>query len=52
VATERALILWPCALLERPAFPERIAGHSAAGRRVIGGDFTLEAIEREHVIRS
>ena len=49
-AIERALILWPAAVLEPAAFPERIAGQPAAGPR-LGADCTLEAIEREHLLR-
>ena len=47
-AIERALILWPSAILEPAAFPERIAGARARGPYV-GGPFTLETIERAHI---
>jgi two-component system, NtrC family, response regulator AlgB len=49
-AIERAAILWPAPLIDPAAFPERIAAHAARGPR-LGGDDTLEAIEREHVLR-
>jgi NtrC-family two-component system response regulator AlgB len=49
-ALERALILWPSNVLEREAFPERIAGSVAQGPQ-IGGDVTLEDLEREHILR-
>ncbi|WP_434385513.1 sigma-54-dependent transcriptional regulator [Melittangium boletus] len=49
-AVERALIVWPAAVLEPPAFPERIA--AATGQQVVlGGPHTLEEVEREHVLR-
>jgi len=49
-AIERAVILWPAQVIEPQAFPERIAAHAAAGPR-LGGDYTLDAIEREHILR-
>jgi NtrC-family two-component system response regulator AlgB len=49
-AIERAVILWPAQVIEPQAFPESIAGPSTAGPR-LGGDFSLEAIEREHVLQ-
>jgi NtrC-family two-component system response regulator AlgB len=49
-ALERALILWPSNVLEREAFPERIAGAVAQGPQ-IGGDVTLDQLEREHILR-
>jgi two-component system, NtrC family, response regulator AlgB len=48
-AIERALILWPAAVLEPDAFPDKIARPPAAP--VLGGDSTLEEIEREHIQR-
>jgi NtrC-family two-component system response regulator AlgB len=45
---ERALILWPSTRLPPQAFPDRIAGSSTEGPQV-GGDFSLEAIERRHI---
>jgi NtrC-family two-component system response regulator AlgB len=47
-AVERALILWPSPHLEPQAFPERIAG-SKQPQPSVGGNFTLEAIERTHI---
>jgi NtrC-family two-component system response regulator AlgB len=49
-AIERALILWPAQVLEPAAFPERIVGRSESGPR-LGGDFTVEEIERDHIER-
>jgi NtrC-family two-component system response regulator AlgB len=46
---ERAMILWPSPRLEPQAFPERIAGAKERGPSV-GGDFTVEAIERVHIL--
>jgi len=48
-AMERATILWPAPLIEPQAFSERVAPQASAVR--IGGPFTLEEIEREHVQR-
>jgi len=47
-AIERAVILWPAQVLTPEAFPERIAAH-AAGLPRLGGPFTLEQVEREHI---
>jgi NtrC-family two-component system response regulator AlgB len=47
---ERACILWPAAVLEPAAFPEHIAASPASAPR-LGGDATLDAIEREHILR-
>ncbi|MBX3023536.1 sigma-54-dependent Fis family transcriptional regulator [bacterium] len=49
-AIERALILWPAPVLVPAAFPERIAAQPSAGPR-LGGDCTLDEIEREHILR-
>jgi NtrC-family two-component system response regulator AlgB len=48
-AIERAMILWPSARLEPQAFPERIAGAKERGPS-LGGDFSLDAIERAHIL--
>jgi two-component system, NtrC family, response regulator AlgB len=48
-AIERAIILWPAARLEPQAFPERIAGARERGP-FVGGDFTVEDVEREHIL--
>ena len=49
-AIERAVILSPGQVLEPESFPERMAGQ---GRQVpaLGGDFTVEELEREHILR-
>jgi NtrC-family two-component system response regulator AlgB len=47
---ERALIVAPGTEIEPEAFPERITTHTA-GAATIGGDFTAEQIEREHILR-
>jgi NtrC-family two-component system response regulator AlgB len=49
-AIERAVILWPANIIEPEAFPERIAT-SMSSRPRLGDDFTLEEIEREHMMR-
>lgn len=49
-AIERAVILWPTRVLEPAAFPERVAAHATDVPR-LGGDCTLEAVEREHILR-
>jgi NtrC-family two-component system response regulator AlgB len=47
---ERAVLLWPARVVEPAAFPDRIA-ETQAVLPVLGGDFDLEAIEREHIQR-
>ncbi len=47
-AVERAVILWPSAIIEPQAFPEKIAGSKDRGPYV-GGQFTLEELEAAHV---
>jgi len=49
-AMERAIILFPERTLGREALPERIAAHVSAVPR-LGGDFTIDQIEREHIAR-
>ena len=49
-AIERAVILSPGQRLAPEAFPGRIAQHSGAAP-VLGGDYTADAIEREHILR-
>lgn len=49
-AMERAIIVWPGPVIEPAALPERIAGASLSVAQA-GGDATLEAIEREHILR-
>ena len=49
---ERALILWPAQIIEPETFPPHIAArHRAADAPQVGGDFSLDAIEREHITR-
>jgi NtrC-family two-component system response regulator AlgB len=48
-AIERAVILWPAQVIEPEAFPPQIAAHRASRGPQLGGDFSLEEIEREHV---
>jgi two-component system, NtrC family, response regulator AlgB len=49
---ERAVILWPARIIEPEAFPPHIAArHRAADAPQVGGDFSLDAIEREHITR-
>jgi NtrC-family two-component system response regulator AlgB len=49
-AIERAVILWPADVIEPAAFPDRLGGAGSSSPRV-GGEFTLEQVEREHVLR-
>jgi NtrC-family two-component system response regulator AlgB len=49
-ALERAVILSFAQLLLPQALPERIASH-AATVPALGGDFTLDQVEREHILR-
>ena len=49
-AMERATILWPGQTVEPQALPERIVMHGAPGLR-LGGDCTVEEMEREHILR-
>jgi NtrC-family two-component system response regulator AlgB len=49
---ERAVILWPAKIIEPEAFPAHIsARYRAADAPQVGGNFSLDAIEREHVTR-
>ncbi len=48
-AIERALILWSAPVLEPAAFPERIAAAPVGAVCAVGGDLTLEALERAHI---
>ena len=47
---ERALIVWPAQVIEPEALPERMAVATAT-RPALGGEFSLEEIEREHILR-
>jgi len=48
---ERAAILWPAQIIEPEAFPAHIAARSKSAAPQLGGDVTLETIEREHITR-
>ena len=47
---ERAVILSPGQVLEPESFPERMASHGGPVPQ-LGGDFTAEEVEREHILR-
>jgi len=47
---ERALIVAPGTEIEPEAFPERVTAREA-GSATLGGDFTAEQVEREHILR-
>jgi two-component system, NtrC family, response regulator AlgB len=49
-AMERAVILWPNRRVGPEALPDSIAAQATAPLR-LGGDHTLDAIEREHIER-
>src|SRR5260221_974063 len=50
--TERVAILWPAQVIEPAAFPERIRATVAHDHVIaLGGDNSLEQIEREHIER-
>jgi NtrC-family two-component system response regulator AlgB len=48
-AIERVAILWPATVVEPEAFPTRLPRPSAR-RPTVGGDFTVEELEREHIL--
>ncbi len=48
---ERAVILCPAEIIEPEALPTHIGAHSKAEPPAIGGNFSLEAVEREHIAR-
>jgi NtrC-family two-component system response regulator AlgB len=50
-AVERAVILWPAQMIEPEAFPPQISTDAVSRGPRLGGDFSLEEIEREHVRR-
>jgi two-component system, NtrC family, response regulator AlgB len=50
-AIERAVILWPAQMIEPEAFPTHISAHARSEAPGLGGNFSLEAIEREHITR-
>jgi NtrC-family two-component system response regulator AlgB len=49
-AIERAVILWPAQVVTPEALPERISAHGRGLPR-LGSDFTLEQVEREHILQ-
>jgi NtrC-family two-component system response regulator AlgB len=50
-AIERAVILWPAQVIEPDAFPAQMSTHGRGRGPQLGGDFSLEEIEREHISR-
>jgi NtrC-family two-component system response regulator AlgB len=49
---ERVMILWPAQVIEPEAFPTHISAQAKTSEIVrLGGDFTLDAVEREHLTR-
>jgi NtrC-family two-component system response regulator AlgB len=51
-AIERAVILWPAQVIGPEAFPAHISARAKpAGSAQVGGHFSLEDIEREHITR-
>ena len=49
---ERAVILWPARVIEPQAFPAHISTRvKSADAAQLGGNFSLEDIEREHIAR-
>jgi NtrC-family two-component system response regulator AlgB len=47
---ERAVILCPGSVLGPEALPERVVAHPSGLAR-LGGEYTLEEVEREHILR-
>jgi NtrC-family two-component system response regulator AlgB len=48
---ERTVILWPAPIIEPDAFPAHIAAQVQAAAPRLGGNFSLDAIEKEHISR-
>jgi NtrC-family two-component system response regulator AlgB len=48
-AMERAVILWPTSTIEPEALPEQMLSPEAS-TPTLGGDFTLEELERRHIL--
>jgi NtrC-family two-component system response regulator AlgB len=48
---ERAVILWPASLLPPEALPDRMRAAALPSLPQLGGDFTLAAVETEHIQR-
>ncbi|MEW6660753.1 MAG: sigma-54 dependent transcriptional regulator [Thermodesulfobacteriota bacterium] len=47
---ERAVILWPSQVIEPEALPDQVASRASA-LPVLGGDYSVEQVEREHILR-
>ncbi len=50
-AIERTAILWPAQIIEPEAFPAHISAQVKSAVPQLGGDVTLDTIEREHITR-
>lgn len=50
-AIERAVILWPAQVIGPEAFPAHISSHAKSEVPQLGGNFSLDTIEREHITR-
>ncbi|GAB0058131.1 Alginate biosynthesis transcriptional regulatory protein AlgB [Candidatus Magnetaquicoccaceae bacterium FCR-1] len=50
-AMERAVTLWPSQRIDPEALPERVVASAGSRRPRVGGDYTLEALEREHILQ-
>ncbi len=48
---EHAVMLWPAPTIEPHAFPERIASRTTSPAPQVGGDCTVDDLEREHILR-
>ena len=48
---ERAVILWPAQIVEPEAFPGNIAARSQSEVPELGGNYSADVIEREHIMR-
>ncbi|HVZ86194.1 MAG TPA: sigma-54 dependent transcriptional regulator [Polyangia bacterium] len=46
---ERIAILWPTSVIEPEALPQRVP-RAAQRRPSVGGDFTVDEVEREHIL--
>jgi two-component system, NtrC family, response regulator AlgB len=46
---ERIAILWPTSVVEPEALPTRVP-RAAQRRPTVGGDFTVDDVEREHIL--
>jgi len=48
---ERAVILWPAQIVEPEAFPSNVAARSQSEVPELGGNYSVDVIEREHIMR-